>query len=98
MKISKQAQELAARCSDAYSADQYQSWPAVAHMLLGRGYSERETEAIMRSKITRWARDNAEHNRPLHSSQDVARYLDRFPESPEKLAELVRNTFTHSSL
>lgn len=56
---SKLAREIAKRCEDAYSADAYRSWSAVAQFLLNLGYSERETEAIMRSKHTRWARDRA---------------------------------------
>ena len=56
--IRAQAERIAERCRDAYSADRYASWPAVAQALLRAGYTERETETIMRSKITRWAADS----------------------------------------
>ena len=48
---------VAFRCQNAYSAMAYRSWPSVATALLRAGFSEQETETIMRSKITRWARD-----------------------------------------
>jgi hypothetical protein len=55
MRITKQAQALAARTENAYSANRYNSWAAVAQVLLDDGYSECEAEAILRSKWTRWA-------------------------------------------
>jgi len=48
---------LAAKTSDAYSADSYTNWTACARLLARLGYDEREAEAILRSKWTRWARD-----------------------------------------
>ena len=53
-----QALAVANRCRDAYSADRYASWPEVARILLRMGFDECETEAVMRSKITRWAADS----------------------------------------
>lgn len=51
--------EIAARTEDAYSADRYGSneWAACAMLLLERGYSEIETEWVLRSKHMRWAAD-----------------------------------------
>lgn len=57
MGIKKLASVIAKRCSDAYSADRYRSWTAVAKALLERGYNEQDTEAIMRGVYTRWAAD-----------------------------------------
>lgn len=54
------AQAVAKRCADAYSADRYASWSEVARILLKMGFTEAEAEAVMRSKITRWAADSAE--------------------------------------
>jgi hypothetical protein len=48
---------IAEATSDAFSADAYRSWPACVKVCLERGYSLWETEDILRSKITRWARD-----------------------------------------
>jgi len=57
--ILKQAQALAEKTADAYMADNYGvSWTACAKLMLDRGYSERETEAILRSKHMRWADDS----------------------------------------
>ena len=51
------ATALAERTADAYSFDRYGSWTACARLLLSRGHSEREAEAILRSKWMRWAAD-----------------------------------------
>jgi len=51
------AAAIAEKSRDAYSADRYASWQAVAALLLARGYDATEAEAIMRSKWTRWAAD-----------------------------------------
>ena len=57
MKRRAQAAILAERTEDAYSANRYGSWQEVARRLLRMGFSEAEAEAVMRSKITRWAAD-----------------------------------------
>jgi hypothetical protein len=51
------ADEVAAICADAYSADRYRSWRGVASALLQQGLTPLQTEAVMRSKWTRWAAD-----------------------------------------
>jgi hypothetical protein len=55
MKACKIAWETA----DAYSADIWGPvmWTQAAQMLLDMNFSESETRAILRSKMTRWARD-----------------------------------------
>ena len=58
MKITQQAKDLASKTSDAYSSDRFKNWSAVIQALLNLGYSEIETEAIVRSKWTRWACDH----------------------------------------
>lgn len=62
MKRRAQAAILAERTKDAYSFNRYGSWQEVARRLLRMGFSEAEAEAVMRSKITRWAADW--YNRP----------------------------------
>lgn len=57
MTIRATAAMIASRCEDAYSADRYASWTGVAARLLRMGFNEAEVEAVMRSKITRWAAD-----------------------------------------
>lgn len=61
MTNEKKAAEIAARTEDAYSFSRYApgQWHVAAAMLLRRGYSEQETEAVLRSKWTRWAADAA---------------------------------------
>lgn len=74
-----QAAALAERSKDAWSVKRYASWSAVAEALLRRGYTPIAAEAILRSKLTRWAADaRARHGRA--SAADLLRYLDRFPD------------------
>lgn len=56
--IRERAAAIAERCADAYSASRYRSWREVARVLLRMGFTDAETEAVMRSKITRWAADS----------------------------------------
>lgn len=92
--IRAQAERIAERCRDAYSADRYASWPAVAQALLRAGYTERETETIMRSKITRWAADGHAARYGHAPAYIVAAFaLDLFANHPEEsLAEWVAAT------
>lgn len=53
-----EAKRIADRCRDAYSADAYANWPKCADVCLKRGLSAAQTEAVLRSKWTRWARDS----------------------------------------
>jgi hypothetical protein len=69
---------LAERSKDAWSVPRYVSWKAVAKALLLRGYTPIAAEAILRSKLTRWAAD-ARTQRGRASVVDLLRYLDRFP-------------------
>lgn len=86
----KQALKLADKTRDAYSAARYgREWPKVAQLLLERGYTEREAEAIMRSKWMRWAADVSvdELARFGNTAADVRRYLDN-PKSKCTKAEV----------
>jgi hypothetical protein len=53
------AVKVAWETADAYSADMWGpvAWVQAAEMLLAMDFSEAETRAILRSKMTRWARD-----------------------------------------
>jgi hypothetical protein len=60
---------------DAYSADRYNSWPAVCMRLNQRGFTAREAEAILRSKWMRWAGD-ARPKSGKPTSTDLLNFLD----------------------
>lgn len=101
MRISQRARVVAEKTLDAYSADRYESWASVAALLLSRGMTEREAEAIMRSKWVRWAAERAK-NPDRARSTDVARLIDlRGPRTMftndadfrRQLDELVAETF-----
>jgi hypothetical protein len=79
---------LAESTADAYSADSYASWSAVAGALLRRGYTAAQAESIMRSKLTRWAADQANSRDGRATANDLLRFLDRCPdEVPSLLRE-----------
>lgn len=83
------AQRMSERTQDAYSHDRYQGeWGACVALLLARGFTEEQTEAILRSKHMRWAADEAGEA----TAGALSRYIDdprvtRFFE-PGPLAEL----------
>lgn len=70
-----QAATLAERTADAYSATRYGSWQEVARRLLRMGFTEAETEAVMRSKITRWAADASDKPYGKVPAQAVEDYI-----------------------
>ena len=57
MSLTVRARALAKRTEDAYSADRYRSWAAVARAILVAGYDDEAAETVLRSKVTRWAAD-----------------------------------------
>lgn len=102
--LKQRAADLAEKTSDAYSADAFgNSWTATCAMLLRRGYTEREAEAILRSKWTRWARDM--DSKYEGNSKTLERFLDHRPAAgrpsmfksdadlARQVAELVAETF-----
>jgi hypothetical protein len=71
--------EFAEELSDAYSADRYKNgFGACIKMLRKRGYDDRQIEAILRSKWTRWAGDGSEHRYGQCTASDLAKFLDSF--------------------
>ena len=79
MTVSEMAATLAERTSNAYMADMYgeASWRECCRVLLRRGYTEREAEAILRSKVMRWADDGFGHGHGFGTtSSALVRYLD----------------------
>lgn len=99
--MTRQVIRLAARTKGAFSFSNYglQRWRAAIRMLLRRGYDEREIEAIMRSKWTRWAGDHASGRKGWRygrtNSADLARFLDGYPKGSlaYDVAMLVATTY-----
>lgn len=80
---------VAMRCQDAYSAMAYRSWPAVGAVLIARGYNEHEAEVIMRSKVTRWARDA--WNKPARYGEYPAAAVEAFLNDPRNAAMIAHD-------
>lgn len=101
--LNQRAEALAEKTADAYSFDRFANWRSCARLLLARGYSEREAEAILRSKWMRWAGDMAEKTQyGNHTSIDLAHFLDKRgarsmfktdADLGKEVAELVAGTF-----
>jgi hypothetical protein len=97
MSLSAQIAAIDERTEIGYSYDRYSrgGWRQAIRELLKRGYDEREIEAIMRSKWTRWAADS--DDAPYGKTPGVA--LIRFIDDPRNkctqaaVAELVGQTF-----
>lgn len=109
--FAQRVRALAERTADAFSWDNYSGyrWTAAVAMLLRRGYSDREAEAILRSKWTRWAADMASSRKGWRygrtSSSDLARFLDVQARGcasrdafKQLVAELVAGTFGSSEV
>jgi len=68
---------LAELLSDAYSADRYRGgWSGCIRMLRKEfSFSDREIEAILRSKWTRWAADSSSKSYGHATSTDLQTFL-----------------------
>lgn len=73
------AHALAARTTDAYSFNRYANWPACAAALERAGFTERQAEAILRSRITRWAADESQHKYGSATAADLMAFIARQP-------------------
>jgi hypothetical protein len=86
VKVTKaQVTALAKRTKDAWSVRYYASWAAVAKALLQRSYTPIAAEAILRSKLTRWAADTSAAPYGRVPARELLNYLDRFPNVVEEL-------------
>lgn len=86
------AEELA----DAFSTDRYRGgWGGCISMLRKRGYSDRQIEAIIRSKWPRWAGDMSDRAYGQLTSTDLAKFLDTMPaqKRSDAVLDLVAGTF-----
>lgn len=89
-RVTPEVARLASRIEDAYSSNRYVSWAAIAQFLVNRGYSFEETEAIMRSKWTRWA---ADQSTGMATVTDLEQWLDKsFKSRREEVREVRKLT------
>lgn len=93
MIVSDAAKKIADETQDAYSADRYNSWEQVAKVLLKRGYDARQTEAIMRSKWTRWAADASSKPYGKVPAKAVLDFLDKMTNVHDEVVKLTAETF-----
>jgi hypothetical protein len=97
--VAEQAKAVAVLTFDAVSAPRYASWTAVAAMLLRRGLSPLQAQAVMVSKWTRWARDAADDRRRVreggYTAADLRRWMDnpRNRVSKATIEKLTEETF-----
>lgn len=94
MNTKLSVQELNDKLQDAYSTSNYNgNWSPCIKMLRKRGYDDRQVEAIIRSKWTRWAGDSSDKRYGHVNSADLARFLDSQKNLAAEVAELVTGTF-----
>ena len=76
--IPERVGRLMEQTDDAYSFDNYgaSGWRGAIRMLIRRGYSDREIEAILRSKWTRWAGDASGKRHGYNTGRDLEKFLD----------------------
>jgi hypothetical protein len=86
--------EFNEQLQDAYSTSNYKgNWSPCIRMLHKRGYDDRQVEAIIRSKWTRWAADGSDKSYGYTNSADLAKFLDKQSNLEKEVAELVAGTF-----
>lgn len=84
--------KLVEKTSSAYSFDRYKSWEACIKALLKMQYTEQQIEAILCSKITRWAADRSSKPYGNATSKDLLAYIDQCF-TPEYIEELTKEHF-----
>lgn len=84
---------VARETANAYSHDAYgeKEWQKLCRMLVRAGWTIEETEAIVRSKWTRWARDAK--SREQGKATDVIEFMSKLKNVKAQVAELVEGTF-----
>mgnify|MGYP000965410977 CR=1 FL=1 len=87
--------KLANETRDAYSANRFTSWERCAMELAKRGFNVFEAEAILRSKHTRWCRDEYHEGNGPATSGCLSKYLDAHQIGPrcKEVNDLVMGTF-----
>jgi len=91
-------QEFAERISDAYSSDRYNGGfaPCIRALRI-RKYDDRQIEAMLRSKWTRWAADASSRTYGHANSADFLRFLDNYngKGKPIEIEEVKKLTEEH---
>jgi hypothetical protein len=99
MNTKLNVKEFAEQLSDAYSTANYKGgWSSSIRMLRKRGYDDRQIEAIIRSKWTRWSADGSSKGYGYTNSADLAKFLDNQKNLAKEVAELVQGTFPSEGL
>jgi hypothetical protein len=99
MNTKLSVKDFAEQLSDAYSTSNYNgNWSPCIKMLRKRGYDDRQIEAIIRSKWTRWAADGSSKSYGKVNSKDLAKFLDKQSNLAKEVAELVKGTFPSEGL
>lgn len=90
----KNIKEFNEQLQDAYSTSNYNgNWSPCIKMLRKRGCDDRQVEAIIRSKWTRWAADGSGKSYGRNNSKDLAKFLNETPNLAAEVADLVKGTF-----
>ena len=71
-----QTVDLGEQTANAYSFNRYANWDAVIVMLRRHGLTDREVEAVLRSKWTRWAADASKARYGRATSRDLERFIE----------------------
>ena len=97
MKINKNTLNKLVEASEiAYSYGAYKNWKAVCAMLLRKGFTPEESEAILRSKWTRWAGDGSKATYGNYTSKDLERFMNTM--SDEELKREVKELLIQTSI
>jgi hypothetical protein len=89
--MQKPVKEFAEELSDAYSTDAYGGWEGCILALRRRGYDDRQIEAIIRSKYTRWA---ADENSGTGTPKGLLTFIDdpRNEVTPKEIEDIATET------
>lgn len=94
-EVRTEVEKFAEKLADAYSTDGYRNgWRACIKMLRRDfNMNDREIEAVIRSKWTRWAADASVNRYGHHTAKDLAAYLTKMGRDlKSELAALVSET------
>jgi hypothetical protein len=94
--MTSKAQQVAERCSHAFSFDRYISWNGCARAVMALGFSEKQTEAILLSKWARWAADSSPHSYGYATAADLVNWMRktyRGDKLRKEVETLTRETF-----
>jgi hypothetical protein len=95
--MDKPIKDFAEELADAYSTNRYKGgWAASIRMLRGRGFNDRQIEAIIRSKWTRWAGDASGKAYGHVTSADLSRFLDSQKDLQREVEYLTEGTFSNA--